>query len=105
MNILDSIDMLAKLNGFSSADDMFHLIASVDLSTLDSQRLFGKWREEDGTKEGLLKLKETISLCLCGHPKSDHNIPMKGLSSSCNHVGCVCRLFHITPTIFDNGNE
>jgi len=55
MNVLD---IFAKEHGFESGQEMSALIASIDLSTHDKLEVFEKWKREDGSKEGLLKLKE-----------------------------------------------
>ena len=52
------LDDFAVKNGFLSGMEMAELIASIDLTTDKNQDLFFKWKTDDGTKEGLLKVKE-----------------------------------------------
>ena len=40
--------------GFESEQEMHKLIASVDLSDPDKLQKFMDWKENDGTKKGLL---------------------------------------------------
>jgi len=48
-------DFIKKL-GFESFEESLNLVAKVDLSTPEKLESFINWKEEDGTKEGLLKL-------------------------------------------------
>lgn len=51
------VDAAARAKGFKGARDFHRHISAVDLSTPDKLAAYRKWREEDGTKEGMLKLK------------------------------------------------
>lgn len=42
--------------GFESLKEFNEMVANVDLSSMEKITAFKKWQEEDGTKEGLLKL-------------------------------------------------
>lgn len=55
MNLLDTI---AKENGFESEKEMHKLIANVDLSDPIKLNRFETWKQNDGTKTGLLELLE-----------------------------------------------
>lgn len=54
-----TLDELVRKAGFESEKEFHGLIASFDLSTPKKYSAFKKWQEEDGTKEGLLKLDRT----------------------------------------------
>ena len=43
-------------HGFDDLNDFNHLMASADISTSERLQAFLKWKTEDGTKAGLLKL-------------------------------------------------
>lgn len=47
---------LARNAGFESEKEFHSLVASFDISTPERRAIFKKWQEENGTKEGLLKL-------------------------------------------------
>ena len=51
------MEELVKECGFDSLNEFNKLIASVDLSSDEKIKLFKDWKENDGTKEGLMKLK------------------------------------------------
>ncbi len=51
-------DDISKESGFESADEMFRLISSVDISNDEKMSAFKRWQSEDGTKDGLDKLME-----------------------------------------------
>ena len=53
------MEALAKQLGFESEKELHHLVASVDISTPAKAAAFKKWQDEDGSKEGLLKLLPT----------------------------------------------
>lgn len=44
--------------GFKDRIEFITLITSIDISTSEKLKAFQKWQYEDGTKAGLLKLKE-----------------------------------------------
>jgi hypothetical protein len=44
--------------GFESAAEGHKMIASVDLGSPEKLEAFKRWKFEDGTKEGLLKIME-----------------------------------------------
>jgi hypothetical protein len=50
------MEEIIKEYGFDSLKEFNHLVANVDLSTQEKRIAFKKWQEEDGTKEGILKL-------------------------------------------------
>ncbi len=54
-----TFDELARKSGFESEKDFHATVASVDISTFQKYSAFKKWQDEDGTKEGLLKLDRT----------------------------------------------
>lgn len=47
---------IIKDYGFDSLQEFNHLVANVDLSSFKKIDAFKNWQENDGTKEGLLKL-------------------------------------------------
>jgi len=49
-------EKILKELGFEDEQEFFKLVSSVDLSTQEKREAFKKWQEEDGTKEGLIKL-------------------------------------------------
>lgn len=51
-----TLDEIVKQSGFESEKEFHTMVASVDLSTSEKITAFKKWQNEDGTKEGLLKL-------------------------------------------------
>jgi len=55
MNLND----VAVKNGFKNADELLSLIFTIDLTNPDKLKAYKDWQENDGTKEGLMKLKET----------------------------------------------
>jgi hypothetical protein len=52
---MTELNILAKASGFKDQEEMFTLIASVDLSAPEDMASFQKWQEKDGTKNGLLE--------------------------------------------------
>ena len=52
------IDGLARNLGFQDSEEMLRLIREADISSYKKYANFENWRHNDGTKEGLLKLKE-----------------------------------------------
>ena len=42
--------------GFENEKDFHSLMASVDISTPTNMQIFLDWKENDGTKDGLLKV-------------------------------------------------
>jgi hypothetical protein len=50
------LELAANLAGFYSLSEMHALVSSVDLSTRRGLDDFARWKMEDGTKAGLLKL-------------------------------------------------
>jgi len=53
----EQMEELIKELGFESLEEWSLLISNVDLSDGKKLMAFEIWRHEDGTKEGLLKLK------------------------------------------------
>ena len=49
-------EKLVKKLGFESKKEWSNLVANVDLSTRDKLYDFEDWKNNDGTKDGLLKL-------------------------------------------------
>jgi hypothetical protein len=54
----EEINTVAKQLGFADYKEMFALIRSVNMTTPERAHDFKKWQANDGTKAGLLKLKE-----------------------------------------------
>lgn len=54
----DNIDDFVKKLGFESAKEFHSLMVNVDLSSPDKLKAFKDWKENDGSKEGLLKLPQ-----------------------------------------------
>lgn len=52
---------LVKEMGFNSLEEYHRLVANVDLSSNEKLNAFNEWKNEDGTKEGLLKLSSIES--------------------------------------------
>lgn len=52
----DSLDEMAKHLGFTGDQELHKMIAAVDLRTPEQRVRFERWKDEDGTKAGLLKL-------------------------------------------------
>jgi hypothetical protein len=52
------MDELAKSLGFESEKEMFQLVCRIDLSSPIKVARFQQWKNEDGTKFGLLKAIE-----------------------------------------------
>lgn len=50
------LDEFAKEHGFEDARALSRLTAKVNISNPDTWLLFSKWKDEDGSKDGLLKL-------------------------------------------------
>jgi hypothetical protein len=50
------MEEMVKQLGFTDLNEFNKLVASVDLSTEDKIKNFKKWQDEDGSKDGLLKL-------------------------------------------------
>ena len=53
------MEELLKELGYDSKDDFHKLVASVDISNEEKLKLFLDWKNSDGSKKGLLKLKST----------------------------------------------
>lgn len=51
--------------GFNSLEEFNRLVANIDLTTLKKQELFKQWQLKDGSKKGLLKLRD-IKLAVIG---------------------------------------
>ncbi|MGV6816151.1 MAG: hypothetical protein ACWA44_02640 [Thiotrichales bacterium] len=47
---------LVKELGFESVQEYHKLVSTADISTVEKMVAFEKWKKEDGSKEGLLKL-------------------------------------------------
>jgi len=55
------LDKLAREQGFENHREMSKLVASVDLTHVETRKAFLAWKEVDGSKAGLetvLKIKE-----------------------------------------------
>lgn len=52
------MEELVKECGFESLKEFNNLISNIDLSTAEKIKNFKDWQNNDGTKEGLLKLKD-----------------------------------------------
>ena len=55
---MDILNDMVKDLGFKDKDEFYTLVAEADLSTPEKFESFNNWKLNDGTKEGLLKLKE-----------------------------------------------
>jgi len=53
-----SLENLVKEKGFENENEFHALVAGVHLSTQEKLDAFKKWQNEDGSKEGLLKLNQ-----------------------------------------------
>ena len=51
------LEKFVKQHGFDSIVQFNRLVASVDLRIPEQRIAFKTWQENDGSKEGLLKLK------------------------------------------------
>ncbi len=51
------MEELVKEMGFDNEQEFHKLVSNVDITDPIKMQKFLKWKEEDGTKEGLLKLK------------------------------------------------
>ena len=45
-----------SLLGFGSMDELSRMVAALDLSSAAKMETFERWKDEDGTKDGLAKL-------------------------------------------------
>ena len=50
------MEELVKELGFKDLDEYHKLVANVDLSSFEKIRAFNNWKNNDGSKEGILKL-------------------------------------------------
>ena len=50
------MEEIVKEYGFESLEEFNHLVANTDLSSVEKLKAFEEWKENDGSKEGLLKL-------------------------------------------------
>jgi hypothetical protein len=50
------MEEIIKQYGFESMEEFNRLVSNVDLSTPDKLNAFKTWQNEDGSKDGLLKL-------------------------------------------------
>ena len=53
----DNMEAFVKSLGFESQREFNKLVSSVDLSSSQKMTAFWKWKEDDGSKEGILKLE------------------------------------------------
>lgn len=53
------MEALVKELGFESLSEYHRLVANIDISTKEKLKDFENWKENDGTKQGLLNLNET----------------------------------------------
>lgn len=51
------MEKFVKEMGFDSVEEFNNLVAGVDLSTPEKLNDFNEWKTKDGTKNGLLNLK------------------------------------------------
>ncbi len=56
---MDLLNDMIKDLGFKDKDEFYALVASVDITTTAELAAFNNWKLNDGTKAGLLKLKES----------------------------------------------
>lgn len=61
------LEKLVRSQGFESEKEFHHLVASTDTSTPEKYAAFKRWQHDDGSKAGLLKLREEIGTA--GPPK------------------------------------
>jgi hypothetical protein len=52
----DPMENLAKQYGFNSRAELDNMVTMVDLTTAEKLHAFNQWRENDGTKAGLVRL-------------------------------------------------
>lgn len=57
-----NIDKLAHDMGFASPTEMSRLISRADLTTAEGRTAYLTWRNEDGTKAGLLSLLKLVEV-------------------------------------------
>ena len=50
------MEEFVKEMGFDSLEEFNRLVATVDINSKEKMKLFIDWKENDGTKEGLLLL-------------------------------------------------
>lgn len=50
------MEEFVKQMGFDSLQEFNKLVASVDISTPEKLKAFLGWKENDGTKKGILKI-------------------------------------------------
>ncbi len=55
---MNSLDQVAKGAGFEDWKELSKLVSKVNLSTIHNLNTFNYWKENDGTKSGLLKIIE-----------------------------------------------
>jgi hypothetical protein len=53
------MDAIAQAQGFVNAEEMNKMVSKVDLTTAEGLAAFQTWKEEDGTKAGLVTLLES----------------------------------------------
>ena len=56
MNKNKTMEELVKQLGFESVEEFHKLNATPDLSDPKKMRMYLEWKDNDGTKEGLLKV-------------------------------------------------
>lgn len=56
-----TLDEIARFNGFENEQEFHRLVAAVDISTPEKLARFTRWQEEDGTKEGLVRLEQEVN--------------------------------------------
>ncbi len=49
---MSGFDKIAKLHGFSDAEDLHSHVSRADISTPEKMRAFKRWQKEDGSKKG-----------------------------------------------------
>jgi hypothetical protein len=50
-------DEIARQFGFSNAAEFHYMVANADISTPERLAAFKRWQEDDGSKDGLARLK------------------------------------------------
>lgn len=54
--LYDLLQSHAREKGFTDGKEVLRLVESVDVSIIEKKELLTVWGNEDGTKDGLLKL-------------------------------------------------
>lgn len=54
------MEKIVKQYGFDSLKEFNRMVVDVDLTSIDKLKAFRDWQENDGTKNGLLKIQRPI---------------------------------------------